>query len=169
MNYSPEDMSNLLISTRNLEDLLQFSSLKSNLDPDRFNMFSAGEQKLLEHWMLEAESPVSESSAADKRRHRQQRRKKTYSRKGRGDHDEEQQEEDTETHGDTIHSLVMPNKSTLLGWRGSLLHADYTAELAWEIEPDPTKIIRRNTFGNAHKILRYKSCGKLLIFYSYFR
>ena len=142
VNLSEEELGFINIAARNLDGILDFSTFKSNLSPEKINALNSGERQVLESYWFQSDITEAESPEAKKVR------RTTYGRKSTDGIDGERSEKNVETEQT---DLLMPTLASLRAFRGILLHADYTAELAREAEADPRALVRS---GNAQKMLR---------------
>ena len=145
VQHSEEELGLLNLAARNLDGLLDFSSLKSNLNPEKFEKFNASEKQVLDNYWFQSDISVAEPQP------KARSRKRTYSRRLTEEDNEEEEEVEAET---AKLDLIMPNKSSMMALRGCLLHADYTAELAWPAETDPAAELGRNNRANINRVLR---------------
>ena len=157
-NLNPGEIGILNLAVKNLDKFLDFSDMKSNLDPSKFTKFSPCEEKLLDHYWFQSEISVAEVNAgpsnalvstgvsgplADS------------SYRIYGSKRPAQQGGDKDSNPDVAGmNIIMPTKPTLVGFRGALLHADYTAELASQVDPDTMLFAGKNSHLAAQKELR---------------
>ena len=160
----PEDLGLLNLAVKNLDGVLDFSAMKSNLDPTKFAQFSPCEEQLLDHYWFQTDISVAEvpaepsvpynlgtngySSSMEPPAPSSDSPLRNYGRRKCP-----RQEKARLTQAPGV-NVIMPSKPTLVAFRGALLHSDYTAELASKAEPKLPSFFRKNTHRAAQRELQ---------------
>ena len=157
-NLNPGEVGILNLAVKNLDKFLDFSDMKSNLDPSKFAKFSPCEEKLLDDYWFQSEISVAEVNAGPSNAlgssevsgHLADSSNRIYGRKK----PTQQGGNNSSSSGVAGVNIIMPTKPTLIGFRGALLHADYTAELASRVDPYTMLFPGNNSHLAAQKELR---------------
>ena len=127
VHHSKDHIAALSITAKNLDTILDFSSVKMNIVMEKIDNFPREEQPILESFKFDSDivdtpTPVEDTPKKSKIR-------KNYRDKNRRSPGDESTNTSPvkEGEGERV-NMIPPNKATMYMMRGTLLHADYTSQ-----------------------------------------